>query len=282
VIFAAVWMAGQAGRQNVSVQVIVTLLVFFGPIIVTACLFLFDARHRRLLREEGVQPSPRWIARNYRAVLVVGTALLTIGIVSAMQLPQLLSRVDDGLRGERLIEGNGVTLVWAPQGPGWNWEQPDGTYPSWQMIAFYGAPPRGLDGKERDDRTHETADDMQRMSLCAYLDETGTTLLAEPVHLWRMPTADEIVRSLTRGGENAGCSPKPPRPHAACRVPPEKETPLWAPNEPPFYYWAAGEHDAMSGSCVNYTGGLNYQPKSSRGRSTGFRCVKEVVSLTAG
>ena len=44
------------------------------------------------------------------------------------------------------------------------------------------------------------------------------------------------------------------------------------PDQPPIYYWAADEHDLARGACVNYTGGLNRLPKSSR--SLGYRCVK--------
>jgi hypothetical protein len=119
-------------------------------------------------------------------------------------------------------------------------------------------------------------EEQELASLCAHLDETGASLLPEPKHVWRMPTADEIVRSLTRDGENAGCAWGGPWPHAECHRPPDKETPLWAPDEPPIYYWAAGEHDAASGLCVNYTGGLNRQPKSWRSPTMGFRCVRSV------
>ena len=95
-----------------------------------------------------------------------------------------------------------------------------------------------------------------------------------------MPTADEIVRSLTRDGENAGCAWEGESPNAVCRRPPDKEAPLWAPDEPPIYYWAADEHDPARGACVNYTGGYNRLPKSAR--SPGYRCVKPLSQPAAG
>jgi hypothetical protein len=64
-------------------------------------------------------------------------------------LPFVLTRVDDGDRGARLIAGNGVTLIWAPAGPGWNWKQPWGGYPSWDAIALYGVPPIGMEWQEK-------------------------------------------------------------------------------------------------------------------------------------
>jgi len=36
-------------------------------------------------------------------------------------VPLLLTRYDDGDRSGRRIEGNGLALVWAPEGPGRNW-----------------------------------------------------------------------------------------------------------------------------------------------------------------
>ncbi len=47
---------------------------------------------------------------------------------------------------------------------------------------------------------------MEATGLCRYLSEDGLTLMAEPQGIWRMPTTDEIVRSLARHGQNAGCA----------------------------------------------------------------------------
>lgn len=276
VAVAAWWLNGQRGRGVATYQVVVTALILFGPLLLAAGLFLLEARHRRLLREEGVERPRRWIARNYRYVLLVGAPLVALALVSAAWLPRLLSRLDDGSRGSRIVEGNGVTLAWAPQGPGWNWKQSDGLYPSWNMLATFGAPPVGLEGKSRPGMPDAGAAEMERFGLCAYLDEHGAALLDEPLHLWRLPTADEIAQSLTRDGDNAGCARDGGSPHATCRRPPDKETPLWAPDEAPIYYLAAGEFDAEGADCVNYTGGFNRQPKSARTRGVGYRCVKDV------
>ena len=58
--------------------------------------------------------------------------------------------------------------------------------------------------------------------------------MAEPQDVWRMPTVDELVRSLVRRGENAGCAWDGEQKRAACRVAPDKEMPLWATDEPPI------------------------------------------------
>jgi hypothetical protein len=251
------WLVTRMQRGIAPADVlIVQALVMVGPIVVAALSFLFEARHRRLLRQEGVPAPRRWLARRWREFLLVGAPAVGVAVLSVQQLPALLARHDDGQRGSRVIAGNGVTLVWAPQGPGWNWREPGVGQPSWQALTEYGSPPAGR---------------------CAYLSEDGTSLLDKPAHIWRVPTPDEIVRSLTRGGANAGCEWDGRAWHAACRTPPDKETPLWAPDEAPIYYWSNREAGAASAFAVNYTGGLGVLPKAGGGLGVGFRCVRAVA-----
>src|SRR5512144_1526483 len=116
------WMNWQLQRQIVPSEVLLeTALMMIGPIVLAALLLLFDARHRRLLRTEGITPSPRWLVRHWAEALLVALPVLGVAVLSAQQLPAMLARHDDGIRGARTIAGNGVTLVWAPRGPGWNW-----------------------------------------------------------------------------------------------------------------------------------------------------------------
>lgn len=133
--------------------------VMVGPFVVAGLLLFAEARHRRLLRQEGVEPSSHWIVRNLRYVLIVGVPLVAVAIPALQQLPALLARHDDGLRGARIIEGNGVTLEWAGEGPGWNHRELAGGYPSWNALMTVGA---------------------SRRDRCAYLNEAGTALLDEP------------------------------------------------------------------------------------------------------
>jgi hypothetical protein len=113
------------------------------------------------------------------------------------------------------------------------------------------------------------------------LSADGTTLMAEPQGIWRMPTADEVVRSLVRRGESAGCTWDGASTEAECIEQPNKDTPLWAPDEAPIYYWTAEEYDQESAWYVPYTGGLRYggaidhQPKDWGNARHGYRCVRE-------
>jgi hypothetical protein len=99
-------------------------------------------------------------------------------------------------------------------------------------------------------------------------------LLPEPPHIWRLPTVDEIVRSLVKGGENAGCAWDGQPGKADCAVTPDKETPLWAPDASPIYYWAADEVDRANAWYVSYNGSVHFQPKEWSNPRHSYRCVR--------
>jgi len=253
-VAAGWWLAKQAATNGLNAIVVQTAVVFFGPLLFIGALFLLDARHRRLQAADGVAAPASWWRRNHRLALVVGVPALAVVVGPARQLPELLARHDDGLRGARTVPGNGVTLTWAPQGPGWNQRQADGAYPSWDAIARYGGSGAGL---------------------CGHLSEDGTVLLQTALRVWRLPTVDEVVRSLTRRGANAGCSWDGRAYHANCARPPDKETPLWAPDQPAIYYVTSDEAGDQHVLGVNYTGGITPHRRTS---GVGYRCVKAVTS----
>jgi hypothetical protein len=250
-LFTAWWWTMQARRAGgLRLGALLSMFPVSGIIVVIGVLFLFEGRYRRQLgtrkykTSAGGTPPARWIVRNLRYVLGLGLPLLVLLVISAVQLPAVLLRVDDGDRGARLIEGNGVTLVWAPAGPGWNWRQPEGWNPSWDGLAWYGLPPVGLVDKPDTEDRHATQADMEATGLCRYLAEDGVTLMDEPQDIWRMPTTDEMVRSLVKRGENAGCVRNQEQGRASCRVWPDKETPTWASDQSAIYYWTGDEYDA--------------------------------------
>ena len=280
-LFTAWWWTMQARRLGgLRLGAALSMFPVSGMVVVTGVLFLFEGRHRRQLRTAGTPPPRRWIVRHLRHVLGLGIPLLAFLVYSAFQLPGNLLRVDDGDRGARLIEGNGVTLIWAPAGPGWNWRQPAGWNPSWDRIARYGLPPVGLGDKPGTAGKHATQSDMEATDLCRYLAEDGVTLMEERQDIWRMPTADEVVRSLVKRGENAGCAPdhlsqQGEQTRATCRVWPDKETPLWSSEQSAIYYWTADEYDADQAWYVSYNGWVRHQSKSWGNPRHALRCVRE-------
>jgi len=69
-----------------------------------------------------------------------------------------------------------------------------------------------------------------------------------------MHTVDEIVRSLVRHSQNAGCVWDGQSDKAECQIIPDKETPLWVPDWLPIYYWAADEYSESESYYVSYNG----------------------------
>ena len=210
-----------------------------------------------------------------------GAPALVLLAVSAYTLPVVLTRVDDGDRSARRIVGKDVALTWAPAGPGWNWRQPWGGYPSWHSLALYGVAPVGLEDKPGY-TPHRAAggafasdEDMQRTSLCRYLSDDGTTLRSEPQDIWRMPTTAEVVGSLGRDGRNAGCTWTGKLGFTRCATRPDKESPLWATDQPVIYYWTAESHDERRAYFVSFNGAANATYKQGGNPRHGYRCVRQ-------
>lgn len=254
------------------------LLVSLPPVLV-GLLFRYEARSRRARREAGIPRSRRWWIRNLAYLAAVAVPVAIAFAVSAVNLPIVLTRLDDGDRGTRRIRGNGVDLLWAPEGPGWNWRQEYGGYPSWQALALWGLEPVGFGDKPGYDwwrGRYARQEEMNRYDLCRYLGEDGRTLTDALQNIWRMPTVDELVRSLGRHGQNSGCTWKGPEPgRSACEVRPDKETPLWAPDRPPVYYWAFEEYGRRDAYFVAYNGRVGTAHKVGGNPRHTHRCVRE-------
>ena len=194
-------------------------------------------------------------------------------------------RADDGFRGERTIQGNEVTLAWAAQGPGW----PELGTKSWNEIALYGAEPVGFEGERHGLDGHcdsgvlglaegweshcATKQQFDTHNACLYLNESGTELLRTKQNTWRMPTTDEVLRSLTRTGINAGCYWDESKSRPSCREKSLHETPLWDTDGDVIYLWTE-EVSPGEARYVIYRGRIFSVPKYDRAGSLGFRCVR--------
>ncbi len=263
------WVRGGFSLRRVLATFPVSgLLVFIG------LLFLLEARR---LRSGGARgrlwdhPTP---------LLALAAPLVVAAAVSAYWLPRLASRLDDGGRGARRITGNGVDLIWAPAGPGWSMTVEGGPplggrIPGWAELALYGLPPVGFSDKAGLASGKPDAGSLRAYGLCRFLSADGRRLMQERQDLWRMPTVDELVRSLVHHGQNAGCTWDGVSSRAQCALPPDKETPLWAPDWSPIYYWAADEYGAGEAYYVGYSGRVGHQPKSWGNPRHGYRCVRE-------
>jgi len=281
-IFTA-WWWGMAIREGLFTPArLLSTFPVSGLVLFVGLLFLIEGRQRQWA--EGRRRPEGWLQRYLPYILAVGIPGLVVLAVSIYWLPIVLTRLDDSYRGARLIEGNGVTLIWVPAGPGWGpgsdqeEDRATGTNPnlSWNDLALYGAPPVGFGPKAGNGDRQATMEDMSTTGLCLYLSGDGLTLREEPQGVWRMPTTNEIVRSLVRDGENAGCTWDGTSAGARCEVTPDKEMPLWVPSWSPIYYWSGDEYDQREAYYVSYHGGIvSHQDKSWGNPRHGYRCVRE-------
>jgi hypothetical protein len=274
ILFYAWVMFSVATRFGLNPRIVVSWFPAVGFLAVIGALFLLDAGRRRELDH----PDRRWWRRNLRYILAVGIPLLVGLGVGAEPAIRVANRLDDADYGARLIQANGVALLWAPAGHGW------GSGVTWNQLALYGLPPVGLGDKslghegQRHRDTGEgcaTAEELQRYNVCRYLSEDGVRLETSWQGHWRMPTTDEVVGSLVRQGKNAGCVWNGRSGKQLCTVRPDKETPLWNPQSPIIYLWTANEVDQKEAYCVTYHGAVFTQPKYLSLGSLGYRCVQD-------
>jgi hypothetical protein len=185
------------------------------------------------------RPQPKRLAYG----ISLGLPILIIIGFGVEPVYRVSTRMDDGDRTARLIEGNGVTLLWAPAGPGWTREG---------LVSW-------------DEAVHRAR----------HLSEDGQTIADKPQDIWRLPTREEIVRSMTRRGQNAGgqWDAQTQRPSYERR--PDKESPLWDSYAPLIYLWTSEEADADYAWIVVYHGGVFSKPKRVGSPSFGFRAVRK-------
>lgn len=189
------------------------------------------------------RPQPRrWAWR-----LLVGLPLITLVACGVDPAWRATHRFDDGNYGMRTVVGNGVTLVWAPEGPGW--------------------PPAGASWYDAE-RT------------CASLAEDAQSLSSQQLRVWRLPTTDEAVRSLVFHGNNAGGAWDPALRQARYRVDPEKDSPLWKVHSPVIYWWTAAHAGTPLADYVTYNGFVQTVSKRLRTGDLSFRCVRAPTAST--
>jgi hypothetical protein len=119
--FAAWRWIRQAQLGPLTWQWILSWIPAGGVLVMVGILFLLEGRYRRQRSAEGWTPPKQRLRRYLRYVFAISLPLLTTILVSVYFAPLLVARYDSGERNAQRIEGNGVILVWAPAGPGWNW-----------------------------------------------------------------------------------------------------------------------------------------------------------------
>jgi hypothetical protein len=183
------------------------------------------------------RPQPR----NLAPFLVMGLSAVTLIAFGVGPAFRVAGRVNDGNLQARLIEGNGVRLIWAPDGPGW--------------------PRTG-------------ADWYQATTRCEHLQADGQALSPVTQSVWRLPTAEEAVRTMSRHGVNSGGLLNLQNREASYQVTPDKESPLWNIHSQIIYWWTATEVDEQNSHIIVYDGKVWVRRKQIHPSYLGFRCVR--------
>lgn len=177
--------------------------------------------------------------------LIIFVPLIIVLAISIPQGIRVSNRITDDDFGIRIVEGNEVTLAWAPRGPGW--------------------PDRGVSWEEAQD-------------ICKYLSEDGLKVMEKEQNIWRLPTIDEAVRSMMLHGENAGGVWYAEKEKADYEKTPDKESPLWDVHSKVIYYWTADKsiQDEKQAYIIVYDGGVYDKRMIDHYSYLSFRAVKEV------
>jgi hypothetical protein len=185
------------------------------------------------------RPQPRrrayWVA--------VGLPMVTLFVCAVEPVVRVAGRVNDNYLEARVVEGNGVRLIWAPAGIGW--------------------PRKGMNWHEA-------------LRSCQYLSADGTTLAEAPQNVWRLPTVEEAVRSMSRHGINSGGTWNEQTRAATYRTRPDKESPLWNVHSQVIYWWTATEINDEQSYMIVYDGKVWPRRKRFAPDYFAYRCVKPV------
>lgn len=187
-------------------------------------------------------------ATPWALLVVVVPPLLTVAGFGFGPAFRVAHRFDDGIRSARIIDGKNVRLLWAGEGRGW--PRTPNTWHEAQWISFH-------------------------------LGEDGATIFPTPQNIWRLPTVDELVGSLTRDGRCAGGTINLQTQPARFDRMPEKESPLWIPKSPIIYFWTATEADKNHAMAVCFNGRVVNALKDTLFEYRGFRAVRAVNAASA-
>lgn len=228
-VAAALWAAWHF-RGSAPVVVYVSIV---GPLVLMGISYWLG------------RPQPR----RWAVAAVVGCPLITLLICGAEPVYRVSGRWDDGNRGIRLVQGNDVQLIWAPEGPGW--------------------PNHGV-------TWHEA------LRRCRHLPADGLSLADTPQEVWRLPTVEEVVRCSCRHGRHAGGTWDAASGSARFQILPDKESPLWDVHSKIIYWWTGTEVDPDRALRISYNGHVMPLPKKVGYGYLGFRAVKEPARTKGG
>lgn len=202
------------------------ILLIIAPLIGIGLLYWFG------------RPNPRKLA----VLSAVGLPVVTLIVAGIEPVLRVSQRLNDGNFQARLVHGNEVDLVWAPDGFGW---------------------PRNGENWHK------------AQQICQRLNDDGLNLASAPLYIWRLPTVEEAVRSMSRHGRNSDGVWDAKTAKTTYNTTPDKETPLWNVHSQVIYWWTATVVDEEHAFIIAYDGKVWPREKNLNQAYLGFRCVRQ-------
>ena len=278
-----------------------SLLILNAAIVLAGMLFILQYI---IIKKTGISEY-RWLfLKKYlffkKKVKIIAIACISIIIIVSMGVPGFIrniNRVPLENLNEISLEGNQLSVILAPGGPGWYYSNKspiifnDKEYSglSWNEIALFGKEPVGFEDKNygrdysgsAESIYYATQQDFDKYNMFRYIDHDGLQLTKTAQDFWKLPAIDDYVRLLNYRGNNAKGYFDFKRERALYGLNPDKDAPLWAPAEMVIYYWSSTSANNSEAYDITYSGRVRKISKITKQDYRGFRAVKTSVSSSS-
>ncbi len=282
ILFTAIRSGQRHGNLSTSFWAVSAVIVIPG------LLFIFDYI---LKKRQKYRESRMTIFKNrWKLLVVIGLSLILIVGVGIPLLVRNLGRLPLKSYDEVTIESNGTVIIMAGDGPGWYYSNENPIefkgeqYKafSWNEIALFGMDPVGFEGKRYgpdyngtgDSIYYATRKDFERYNMFRYINCGGDMLTEEIQDCWRLPAAEEYASLFMYRGQNCGGYFDKKEGRAYYSKTPDKEGPIWAPDEMVIYYWTSDSADDTNAYDITYSGEVREITKITKQDYRGWRAVR--------
>ncbi|MCX8095360.1 MAG: hypothetical protein N3D74_04165 [Caldisericia bacterium] len=258
-IFSITVLSRIISINTLSLKIIISWIPVTFLFILMGFLFIYESKKKQISKKIKLKRVLYLILINLIIIFLFGVPLFIRNI----------NRFNDGYRGERKIKGFEIELIWSGEGVAFHFKSKGNL--SWNEIALYGKGEIGFEGKKF---IYATKKDFEKYNMFRYINYEGTELTDKIYDFWRLPTIDELTRSMYRKGKCVGVPWNGKEGKQNYEITPDKETPLWLTNEPVIYYLSSTEANDKEIYTISYNGCVIKRDKSFVIGSLGFRAVR--------
>jgi bifunctional DNase/RNase len=225
-----------------------------------------------------------------KVLIIVCISLVIIISIGSPMLIRNLNRIPLENFSEVKIEGNEITVTLSAEGPGWYYSnksplifnEKEYSGLSWNEIALFGKEPIGFEGKNYGKNYNGTSEsiyyatqqDFDKYNMFRYINFGGIQLTNKIQDYWRLPSIDEYVRLLKYRDKNAGGFFDSQEGQAYYYRTPDKDAPIWAPEEMVIYYWTSTSANDTESYDLTYSGEARKISKTTKQDYRGFRAIR--------